>query len=151
MQITVPPFSIIGIDIRTTNENGQSAIDIPALWSRFLSENIIEQIPNKIDSTVYCMYTDYEKDHTKPYTTLLGCKVSSLKEVPTGFMGKSIDAAEYEVFTTRGNLAEGVVYNEWLKIWNAPIERIYTSDFEIYDERSQNPADATVDIFIAIK
>ncbi|MFT3704419.1 MAG: effector binding domain-containing protein [Agriterribacter sp.] len=151
MQTIVAPFSIIGIAIRTTNENEQSSIDIPALWNRFLSENIMEQISNKIDHTVYCIYTDYEKDHTKPYTTLLGCKVSSLHEIPKGLTGKLVEGGRYEIFTTHGSLADGIVYNEWLKIWDAGIERIYTSDFEVYDERAQDPTNATVDIFIAVK
>lgn len=52
-------FPIIGISVRTTNENGQAIKDIGPLWERFLSENLIEKIPNKVDPTVYSVYTDY--------------------------------------------------------------------------------------------
>ena len=41
-------FYVIGITVRTSNENGQSAIDIPKLWETFINENIIDQIPNKL-------------------------------------------------------------------------------------------------------
>ena len=149
-KIMIESFFIIGISIRTTNENQQSANDIPKLWNKFLSENILDQIPNKIDNTIYCVYTDYEKDHTKPYTTVLGCKVENLSTVPKGLIGKVIDKRYYEVFTAKGNLAEGVVFQEWVKIWSAPIPRVYTADFEVYGEKAQNPKSAEIDIFIAI-
>ena len=85
----IKSFSVIGISIRTTNENGQSSKDIPALWGKFMHEGILEKIPNKIDNTVYCIYTDYEKDHTKPYTTILGCKVENLSNIPYAMIGKT--------------------------------------------------------------
>ena len=74
--IQISPFYIIRVTKRTTNENDQGAQDIPELWNHFLSNQIIDKIPNKVDLAVYSMYTDYEKDYTKPYTTLIGCKVS---------------------------------------------------------------------------
>jgi len=80
-------FNIIGIPVRTSNENGKSAQDIDALWEKFMSENIVGQIPNKISQNVYSVYTDYEGDYTQPYTTLLGCKVTSLEEIPKGMVG----------------------------------------------------------------
>ena len=38
-----------------------------------------------------------------------------------------------------------------MKIWNSDLDRSFTSDFEIYGEKAQNPETAEVDIFIAIK
>jgi predicted transcriptional regulator YdeE len=147
---SVQPFYIIGIAIRTTNENMQAAEDIPQLWNKFLSENIITLIPNKIDDTIYSIYTDYEADYTKPYTTLLGCKVSSLDKIPEGFTGKSFTGGKYTTFTAKGKLAEGIVFQEWLKIWNTDIPRAYTADFEVYGEKAKNPGDAEIDIFVAV-
>ncbi len=73
----IETFTVIGIAVRTTNKNGQSAKDIGALWNKFMSEDILSQIPNKIDNTIYSIYTEYEGDYTQPYTTILGCKVKS--------------------------------------------------------------------------
>ncbi len=143
-------FYIIGIAVRTTNENGQAAQDIPVLWNRFMSDNLIAQIPNKIDGTVYCIYTDYEKDHTKPYTTIIGCKVSTLDEVPKGMIEKTIEGGSFQKRTARGNISEGLVYNEWVSIWNSYLNRAYKADFEVYDERAANPANAEVDIFLSM-
>ncbi|UCA61094.1 GyrI-like domain-containing protein [Chryseobacterium rhizoplanae] len=149
--VKVEPFKVIGIEVRTTNENEQAAKDIPVLWEKFMKENLLNNIPNKIDNTIYSIYTEYEKDHTKPYTTLLGCKVESLENIPEGMAGKSFDGGDYVKFTVKGNLAEGLVINEWLKIWNMDLGRTFTADFEIYGEKAQDPSDAEVDILIAVK
>ena len=71
------PFYVVGISVRTSNENQQAAKDIPALWQRFMSENIADKIPNKSSNKVYAVYTDYESDHTKPYTTIIGYKADT--------------------------------------------------------------------------
>lgn len=149
-KVSISPFHIIGISVRTTNENAQSTKDIPALWEQFMQEQILEKIPNKLDNTIYCMYTDYEKDHTRPYTTLIGCRVSSLDEIPENMTGKTISAAPYHKYTVKGNLQQNIVYNAWLKIWNEDLKRSYIADFETYDPTKQTPENAEVEIFIAV-
>ncbi|WP_313090193.1 GyrI-like domain-containing protein [Chryseobacterium flavum] len=149
--VKVEPFKIIGISVRTTNENGQAARDIPALWEKMTNENIADLIPDKTEHTIYSMYTDYEKDHTRPYTTVLGCKVENLDNIPEGMEGYSFDGGNYMKFTVRGDLSKGLVINQWIKIWEMDLGRIFTADFEIYGEKAQNPADAEVDILIAVK
>jgi predicted transcriptional regulator YdeE len=144
-------FNIIGISVRTTNENMQAMKDIPALWNKFMVGQVAEKIPNKIDDTVYCIYTDYEKDHTKPYTTILGCKVKNLDHIPEGMTGKSVPAGDYTPFIAKGNIMQGSVYNEWMKIWDANLPRTFTSDFEVYGAKAQHPENAEVDIFIAVQ
>lgn len=49
----------------------------------------------------------------------------------------------------------GVVINMWQKIWamtpqdfGAP--RAYSADFEVYDEKSQDPNNTVMDIYIAV-
>ncbi|MBS7232916.1 effector binding domain-containing protein [Flavobacterium psychroterrae] len=147
----IEKFSVIGISVRTTNENGKSGEDIPALWNKFMMEEIQNKIPNKVSSDLFCIYTDYEKDHTQPYTTILGCKVKSLDVIPENMTGKTIETANYELLIAKGNLNEGIVYNKWLEIWNSDLDRSFTADFEVYGETTQNPNDAEVDIFIAVQ
>src|SRR5215217_285069 len=114
---TVQPFMIIGLAIRTTNANGQSATDIPQLWQQFLSQEIAAQIPGKADQSVYSIYTDYEGDHTLPYTTVLGCKVTSLDHIPEGMVGRSFNGGDYTLVTAKGKIEEGIVFKAWLDIW----------------------------------
>ena len=148
---TVETFQIIGISVRTTNENGQAAKDIPALWSRFFSEGIASKIHGKLSEDLYCVYTDYEKDHTRPYTTLLGYKVENTAEVPEGLTGKTIATHVYEVKTAKGKMAEGFVFKAWQEIWASDMPRAYTADFEIYGAKSQDPEHAEVAIYIATR
>ena len=147
----IQKFNVIGISIRTTNEDGQSGKDIPALWNKFMTEEIQGKIPNKVSEDIFCIYTDYEKDHTKPYTTILGCKVENLDNIPENMVGKTIESADYEELIAKGNLSDGIVYNKWLEIWNSDLNRSFTADFEIYGSKTQNPENAEVDIYIALQ
>ncbi|WP_025739834.1 GyrI-like domain-containing protein [Aquimarina pacifica] len=149
--VQIKPFKIIGISIRTTNENGEASLKIPELWNRFMQENLIHLIPNKIDNTIYSLYTEYEADHTKPYTTIIGCKVNSLEIVPKGMVGKSFEGGNYYKTTAKGDLTNGLIINHWSKIWAMDIERKFTADFEVYGKNAQNPKNAEVDILVAIK
>ena len=116
-----------------------------------MTEGIQQKIPAKISEEIFCIYTDYEKDHTKPYTTILGCKVESLDFVPENMIGKTIESADFEKIIAKGNLNEGIVYNKWLEIWNSDLNRSFTADFEVYGEKVQDPENAEVDIYIAIR
>jgi predicted transcriptional regulator YdeE len=149
--IQLQSFYIIGINVQTTNANNQAASDIPGLWQKFMRENIASKIPNKMDDTIYSVYCRYESDYTAPYTTLLGCKVSSIENIPDGLDYIEIANGNYEQFTATGNLNEGVVYKTWVDIWNTDLARAYTTDFEVYGEKSVDPSNASVDIFIALK
>jgi len=148
--INIKAGQFIGIAVRTTNENGQAAKDIPALWQKFHGENIHDKIPNKKDPTVYCMYTDYEKDHTRPYTTIIGCRVDSLDNIPEGMVAKTVEGGNYQKFPTKGDVSK-VVIEQWMNIWNANLPRTFSTDFEVYGEKAMNPADAEVDILIAVE
>lgn len=116
-----------------------------------MSEGILEKIPNKIDNTIYSIYTAYESDYTKPYTTILGCKVKNTDTIPNGMIAKTFNEGNYIKFVAKGDLTKGIVYKEWSKIWNTDLNRLYSADFEVYDEKAQNPTDAEVAIFVAIK
>ncbi|MGB1207361.1 MAG: GyrI-like domain-containing protein [Chitinophagales bacterium] len=149
-KVTIKTFKVIGISVRTTNENGQAAKDIGELWNKFMVEGILEKIPNKVDNTIYSIYTDYESDHTKPYTTILACKVENIDTIPNGMIAKNFNKENYAKFVSKGNLTQGAVYNTWKEIWNKDLDRAFTADFEVYGEKSQDPTNAEVEIFIAI-
>jgi len=147
----IESFYVIGIDVRTTNQNGQAALDLGVLWGRFFAQGVMDQIPDKVGSDIYAVYTDYEGDHTKPYTAVIGARVASLQHIPAGMVGKSIPAGRYELFTAKGNLHQGAVGGEWVKIWKMPLHRTYGADFEVYGPRASNPQDAEVDIFVGVE
>lgn len=147
----IEPFHIIGISIRTTNENSQATQDIGSLWKKFMTADILQKIPNKISDDVFSIYTNYESDHSKPYDTILGCEVSSLDMIPDGMLGQSFEGGNFAKFLSKGDATKGAVYNTWLEIWNSDLDRLYTADFEIYGEKAKNPSDTEVAIFVAIR
>lgn len=148
---TIHEFYVIGISVRTTNENEQAMQDIPALWDRFMTEGIAAKIPHKTDDDVLCLYTDYESDQTRPYTTILGCRVSGLENTPGGMVGKTVTEGTYVKHTAQGNSKQGMVAEEWKKIWHSDVDRAFTTDFEVYGKKAQNPDNAEVDIFVALR
>ena len=149
--VIIEPFKIIGISIQTTNENNQASKDIAALWGRFMEENLLTKIPNKASSDIYSLYTSYEGDHTQPYTTILGCRVENLDEIPVGMIGKSIVGGKYFKTSTKGDLMQGLIVKKWEKIFGMDLDRTYVADFEIYGKKAQNPSAAEVDVFVGIK
>ncbi|UUW07274.1 GyrI-like domain-containing protein [Flavobacterium plurextorum] len=150
-KVKIEPFKVIGISVKTTNENNQAAKDIADLWGKFMNDKILEAIPNKIDNTVYSIYTDYESDHTKPYSTILGCRVENLNNIPNGMIGKSFDGGNYVKLSAKGDLMKDLIINKWLEIWKMNLNRAFTADFEVFGEKAQNPSDAEIDFLIAVK
>jgi predicted transcriptional regulator YdeE len=148
--ITLEPFYLVGISVRTTNEGGQSGKDIGQLWERFFKENILAQIPDKTSNDIYCVYTDYERDASGPYTTLLGCAVSIQQTVPEGFTGKVIPGATYRVYTSVGKLPDSVLAT-WMHIWQTPIDRSYQADFDVYGITAQDPNNAEVKTYVSVR
>jgi predicted transcriptional regulator YdeE len=149
-KVKIEPFMLIGIAIRTINENGQAVQEIGELWTKFLENNLLNTIPNKVDNTIYSLYTDYEGDHTKPYTAILGCRVNSLDNIPEGMIGKSFDGGNYVKTSAKGDLMKGLVVNKWSEIFDMKLDRLFTADFEVFGEKAQNPSDAEIDFYIAV-
>ncbi len=149
---TLDSLKIIGLYKRTSNDPGVGEKDFPQVWNKFMSENVSAKIPNALSRNIYAVYTEYEGDHTKPYTFMVGCSVSSLDNIPEGMKGVEIDGGPYAKKTVKGSLEKGQVVAEgWYEIWNTELNRAYKSDYEVYDERAMDPSNAVVDIFVSLK
>ncbi len=148
--VKIEPFKMIGLSIMTTNQNGKAAQDIASLWNKFLGESIVDKIPNKVDSTIYSLYTDYEGDHLLPYRVILGCKVSDLAIVPEGMIAREFQGGSYVKTVAKGDLTQGLIVNHWSKLWEMTLDRKYSADFEVFGEKAQNPLDAEVEFFVAV-
>ncbi len=138
----------IGLELRTNNEECSEAM--PAHKERFFKENILAKIPNKVNSDILALYTDYEGDYTQPYSWILGCEVSSLDQVPKGLVGKVIPEATYAVFTTKGSFPQGLIA-AWQEVWKSNLTRSYTSDFEVYRLNFDPVKNPEVKVYIAIQ
>ena len=149
--VTKEALSIVGISARTSNAKGKAEIDIPKLWHEFMSNQPIKSIPNKVNDTMYALYTDYESDHNGEYTIILGYQVSSLDNIPEEYTVKFVAESNYQKFTAKGDLTKDAVINTWMEIWNTDLNRTYTTDIEVYGEKAMNPADGEADIFVAVE
>lgn len=143
-------FHVIGIGIHTSNQKAME--ELPALWEKFTTENIMEKIPDKVNEDVLAVYTGYEGDYTKPYTYILGCEVRSLDVVPKDMISTTISFAKYEEFSPEGKIPD-IVLETWQCIWTPQInaKRAYITDFEVYRNISDKSKNPEVQIYIGIK
>ena len=150
-------FTVVGISIRTSNANEKSGKGvIPQQWDRFIKEGLLSGIPNKVDSNILAVYTDYESDVNGAFTFMIGARVSSADDVPPGMAAKRVPAGQYAVFISEKGFVGKVVPQTWSHIWAVPKSapegnRAYRADFEVYDQRAADPQNAQVDIYVGIK
>lgn len=138
----------IGRELRTNNE--ECSLAMPAHKNRFFKEDILSKIPNKINGNILALYTNYEGDYTKSYSWILGCEVSNLDLVPEGLIGKVIPESKYAVFTTQGEFPQGLIA-VWYDIWQSSLQRLYTSDFEVYRSDFDPKSNPEVKVYIAME
>lgn len=145
-------FKLVGLKLenKTTNENGQAAVDCGNLWQRFEREKTFEVIPNKKNDAIYAVYFDYEKDETKPYSYFIGCEIDEQTEVPDNLCELLIPSQNYIKIPVQGVMTDCIA-NAWRNIWSTKMNRDFGFDFEIYDERSKDWSNAELDIFISVK
>ncbi len=149
---TIGPFKLIGLKLphKTTNMNGQSGRDCGAHWQQFETGDYAARIPGKLDKDIVAVYYDYEGDHTQPYAYFIGCKVAPDTPDPQGMDSLEIPSGPYNTIIAKGVMPDCVA-NAWINIWEGYDNRAYGYDFEIYDERSQDWNDATVNIFLSVQ
>lgn len=151
-------FSVIGIEVRTSNKREASRGGaIPQQWERFFKEGMLERIPHRADRNILALYTDYASDRNGEYTYVLGAKVLDASAVPPGMVLKRVPKSRYTVFTTARGPAAKVVPEAWERIWRiedaAGFEghRAYKADFEVYGPECRNPQDCHVQIYVGIE
>ncbi len=152
-----PGFTVVGISTRTTNAiemSGRGVIGNE--WNRFMKDGLLAKIPNRVDTSILALYTDYESDHSGAYTFILGARVSSAKNVPSGMVTKEVPPGKYAVFTSRRGPAAKVVPEAWQHINSLPNsapggDRTYRTDFEVYGPPAADPQHAQVEIYIGIR
>jgi predicted transcriptional regulator YdeE len=150
-------FSMVGIAVRTSNaEQMTPAAPIGKQWERLFKEGALAAIPNKADANIVALYTEYASDKDGEYTYVLGARLTKVENVPAGMVVKEVPAGRYALFTSERGPVQRVVVEMWQRVWATPKsalggDRAFKSDYEIYDQRAQNPADAVVDLYVAVR
>jgi predicted transcriptional regulator YdeE len=150
-------FTMMGIAVRTSNAE-QMTPDRPIgkQWERLFKEGVLAAIPNKADTNIVALYTEYASDKDGAYTYVLGARVTKVESLPAGMVAKNVPAGRYAVFTSERGAVQKIVVEIWQRVWATPKsalggDRTYKSDYEVYDQRAQNPADAVVDLYVAVR
>jgi predicted transcriptional regulator YdeE len=150
--VEIRECKLIGLQLeaRTSNRNGQSAIDCGKLWQKFESGRFAEKIPGKLSSEILAVYYDYEKDYTKSFSYFIGCKVNPDTRVPDGMDSLMIPKGNYKIVKAKGRLPD-CVSKAWGVIWSVILPRSYQADFEVYGEKSKDWNNAEIEIFLSVK
>lgn len=154
-------IKLIGITVRTNNKNEvEQPFTNGKIWplvQRYFHEKLFEKIPNrKNPGTTYCVYTEYESDHTGDYTYLIGEEVTSFSDIPSDLIPLTIAPQTYAKFTTEPGSMPSVLGNAWQEIWKMTDRdfgspRLYHADFEVYDERAADHTNMVLDLYIGLK
>jgi predicted transcriptional regulator YdeE len=152
----LPGFLVIGIEVRTTNAKEATADGlIPQQWQKFFQEGIQGKIPNQIGGNIYAVYSDYASDHNGEYDFLIGAMVKEGSVAPDGMAAKALPGGRFAVLTTNKGPLPKVVPQAWQRIFKLEDEkklhRTYKADFEVYDQRSRDPQNAQLDIYVGMK
>ena len=132
--------TIVGFAARTSNEDPQMGAIIGGLWKQLYTPENTEKIQNRVNAYAIGLYSDYDKEG---YQVTAGFEVSDA-ESGNGFTVKTIPAGRYAKFSVHGDMIEAVT-NSWKEIWETPLDRTFTGDFEEYLSQED------IDIYIAIK
>jgi|SRR5579871_3049952 len=158
-QVILPEIKLIGISIRTNNndEISPETGKISSCVKRYFHQSLYNRIPHRTKPGItLCVYTNYESDHTGDYTYFIGEEVTSFDGCPAELEQLVIPPQTYVKFTNGPGPMPEVIREPWFKIWQMSDKtlggkRNYWADFELYDERASDHQNTVVDIFIGIE
>jgi predicted transcriptional regulator YdeE len=151
-------FSVIGVEVRTSNaKEATSDGIIGKQWQKFFQESVLEKIPNQVDNNLYAVYSDYSDNRKGEYSFLIGAKVADGAIAPPGFVFKTVPSGRYAMITTETGPVAKVVVAAWQRVWQLEDKhelggtRAYRADFELYDQRANDPQNSQADLYIGLK
>lgn len=159
--IELPAIKLVGITTRTNNKHLFSTDPVEnkvaATVQKYFHNSMSKHINSKKNpGTTFCVYTDYESDYNGEYTYFIGEEVTSFDKIEDGFETLTIPLQTYTKFTNTPGPMPDVCIDMWQRIWKMNDnalggKRAYIADFELYDERSVNHNNVTLDIYIGIQ
>jgi AraC family transcriptional regulator len=159
-------FIVIGIELQTHFSSCQQ--DVPKFWRSFSQKHSLQKLeelknPDEIFGICYgscngrCGDPDLSEatqNNENGFNYLICSEVESLRNIPDGFIDKTIPKARYAVFTIKGGISEiqeGVesIYKNWLS--HTGYELAHGPHFERYDDRWTEEENSEMEIWIPIK
>ncbi len=158
-KIPLPALNLVGLTTRTNNQNEMNpdSSKMIATITAYREQQVADKIVHRVcPGVTYACYTDYESNEKGDYTYFIGEVVDSLdNQNLSQLTAIRIPAGIYQKFTTPPGKMPAVVVTAWQKIWTMTDDdlggkRIYSTDFEVYDQRAADPDNSIVDIYISI-
>lgn len=146
--VTLEEKIVVGVSAITSNNDPKMGEIIGGLWDKLYndSDGVGAGIKNKIDQFAIGLYSDYAGGVDGEFCVTAGNQVSKAEN--DSLSVKIIPAGKYAKFAVHGNM-EKAVADAWGKIWQLPLDRTFTGDFEEYLNCDFENAD--INIYIAIK
>jgi predicted transcriptional regulator YdeE len=139
---------VAGLSARTKNSDPEMTKTVGGLWKKFYSDGIYQAIGNKKNDCTIGLYHHYESDAAGAYDITIGCEITKDGDLPEGVRLGKISAGKYAKFVVRGNVQQAVM-NFWTALWQLPLDRKYSSDFEEY-QSGEDMNDMEIHIYIAL-
>ena len=146
--VTLPRKTLVGFQARTSNNSPDMQSAIGKLWQILFTGDTFGNIPRKCNDHSIGLYSGYSPDYME-YDVTVGCEVEDGSTVPVGMAAASIPAGRYAKFEAFGDDVD-TVGKMWGEIWNMPLERAYTGDFEEYFPAPEGEK-AMIHIYIALR
>lgn len=141
-------FTILGLQVQTSNQKGDAEVQIPQIYSRFYKDDL----PKKLESIrkydpLYAVYFQYESDETGKYYFMLGYAVDKNVQSFGELKKLTIPSQKGRYFAIQPGAPEEVVPKFWKEIWEHPeIPKIRTFQFD-WEEYSE----AGIRVFLSSK
>ena len=147
--VTLGPRTVVGLSARMTNQDPACGRTIAGMWEKLFVEGLFFAVPHPADEHSIGLYDAYETDMDGPYDVTIGRAVTDPAGCPAGMVVKSIPAGRYAEFVVRGDI-QTAVGAFWTAVWQMPLDRAYTADFEEYWPQVEGEAQE-IHIFLSLK
>lgn len=122
--VTLEAKRMVGFCARTGNKEENMSGVIGGLWQQWEGMTLEE------GGKYIGLYSDYEG---MTYNVTVGREVEESTPIPKGMVEKRIPQGKYAKFVIHGDVVQAV-QRAWTEIWEMPLERTFTGDFEEYQE-----------------
>lgn len=140
--------TVVGLIIRTNNNDSNMSKAIGEAWQKFFKEGIYQSISNKQNENSIGLYTNYENKVDGAYDMMVCCEISKQENLINGVDVKKISAGKYAKFEIKGDVQKAVE-EFWVKLWAMDLDRKYSCDFEEYIGGCEMD-NAEINIYISI-
>lgn len=142
----IPTFNVVGVELTVTNPE-QAYFQIGEFWETFRTQKIKETIPNKMSPyDTIAVYTNYNRS-SNGYSLILGARTIHTVNIPDTMVGITIPEQTYAVIRVESVIPQHI-QETWKKVWDMPINRRFTYDFEVYKDEELDTAH--IEFYISI-